>query len=157
MKNKHLALVLSFIAVVAAFGFTGCKKNLVVTPDGNVEAVVFTISDSVTELSEKTSVCDYLLALQNGEIQIVIKEGSYGACVVSVNGVAEYVAEDRLSGGSWMVYTDLTTLDGVTYSNAEYGTYEYGEITLNSASYGISGLPAVEGYTFALVFSEWAY
>ena len=53
----------------------------------------------------------------------------------------------------WAVYTTLGTLDGTSYSDAQWGTWEYEGNTLASASYGVSGLPMIEGEYYALVWT----
>ena len=68
--------------------------------------------------------------------------------ITSVNGTKN----DAASGSYWMLYSDLTELDGVEYGNAEWGTYEYGGKTLASCTYGAEGMPVVEGYTYAVVY-----
>ncbi|MBO5327991.1 MAG: hypothetical protein J6B04_02320 [Clostridia bacterium] len=160
MKNKFLALFLSVVALFSAIALSGCAKRLevVVGDDGKTESVIFKISANVMEISPDSSVYDYMLALkEDGLFDFTSENSNFGQTILSVNGIENYVAENGLSGKSWMIYTDLTTLDDVVYSNAEYGTYEHDGKTLNSASYGVSGLPCIEGYTFALVYAEWSW
>lgn len=83
----------------------------------------------------------------SGEITMDGSESEYGFYLTSLNGRA---ATDEYY---WAVYTTLGTLDGVEYSNAAWGTWEYGGETLASASYGVSGLPLVEGELYALVWT----
>ena len=49
-----------------------------------------------------------------------------------------------------MIYTTLTTYEGVIYSGDD--AIEVGGLTLYSALYGASGLPCVEGQSYALVY-----
>ena len=108
------------------------------------------------QLADDTTLYDYLCALkEDGEINFEAEQGDYGMYITSVEGVTQ--TNEGTNGYSWMIYTDLTELDGVVYSSADYGTWGYDGKTLNSASYGVSGLPAVEGYTYALVYSYWSY
>lgn len=74
-------------------------------------------------------------------------EGDYGFYLNSVNGYAP----DAESSEYWAVYTTLGEYEGVPYSSTEYGTYDYSGKTCASASYGISGLPMVEGEIYVLV------
>ena len=111
------------------------------------------MTEGVITLGQTPTLYDYMEALETkGEIEVEATDGAYGKYITAVGGV-----EERYEGTNamyyWAVYTDLGELDGVTYSSPEYGTYENGEKTLNSASYGVSGLPAVEGYTYALVYT----
>ena len=113
---------------------------------------VFTVTEGVITLGQTTTLYDYIEALETkGEIEVEATDGAYGKYITAAGGV-----EERYEGTNamyyWAVYTDLVELDGVTYSSPDY-TYENGGKTLNSASYGVSGLPAVEGYTYALVYT----
>lgn len=115
---------------------------------------VFTVTEGVIALDADTMMYDYLCALQDaGKITFTATDGSYGKYITAVEGTAEKTESD--GGYSWMIYTTLTELDGVIYSDASY-TWEYAGKTLNSASWGVSALPAVEGCTYALVYSHWS-
>lgn len=74
-------------------------------------------------------------------------ESEYGYYITSVNSVE--ATDDHY----WAVYTTLDTLDGTSYSDAQWGTWEYEGNTLASASYGVSGLPMIEGEYYALVWT----
>ncbi len=74
-------------------------------------------------------------------------ESEYGYYITSVNGVE--ATDDHY----WAVYTTLGTLDGTSYSDAQWGAWEYEGNTLASASYGVSGLPMIEGEYYALVWT----
>ncbi len=152
-------------AAVAAVAATAALSALCACGNGGVVKVendygsdnyVLTVSGSVMQLADDTTLYDYLCALkEDGEINFEAEQGDYGMYITSVEGIAQ--TNEGTNGYSWMIYTDLTELDGVTYSSADYGTWGYDGKTLNSASYGVSGLPAVEGYTYALVYSYWSY
>ncbi len=142
-------------AVAAMLAFSACGDKVVtVENDDGSKNYVMTVSSSVIELTDSTTLYDYMCALrEDGELNFEAEKSSYGYYITSVDGVAEkYDSENSMY--SWMIYTDLTELDGAIYSSAEYGTWDYDGKTLNSASYGISGLPAVEGYTYAIVYSH---
>ena len=83
----------------------------------------------------------------SGEITMDGSESEYGFYLTSLNG------REETDEYYWAVYTTLGILDGVEYSNAAWGTWEYGSETLASASYGVSGLPLVEGELYALVWT----
>lgn len=83
----------------------------------------------------------------SGEITMDGSESEYGFYLTSLNG------REETDEYYWAVYTTLGILDGVEYSNAAWGTWEYGGETLASASYGVSGLPLVEGELYALVWT----
>ncbi len=158
IAKRISAAVAAFAAAAALTAFTACNNSHVIKIDNNYGSknYVMTVSSSVMELTDSTSLYDYMCALRDsGELQFEAQESTYGYYITSVEGVAEVT--ETSSGYSWMIYTDLYELDGVNYSEPEYGTWEYDGKTLNSASYGISYLPAVEGYTYALVYSYWSY
>lgn len=83
----------------------------------------------------------------SGEITMDGSESEYGFYLTSLNG------REATDEYYWAVYTTLGILDGVEYSNAAWGIWEYGGETLASASYGVSGLPLVEGELYALVWT----
>lgn len=153
--KKFLAALVATLSIVAVIAFAGCADdNQKGTASGNVvlnvESAVFTADGGVMTLKESTSVKDYMDALKaNGELVFDGSNGDYGYYITSVYNTA---ATDN---SYWAVYTDLVTIDGddTVYSNAEYGTFKYGNKTLNSASFGVSGLPCIEGYTYALVYT----
>lgn len=102
----------------------------------------------VTEGDTSKSLYDALTVFQEEEkLTFSGSESEYGYYITSVNGVA--AAGDSY----WAVYTTLGTLDGTSYSDAQWGTFEYEGKTLASASYGVSGLPLVEGEYYALVWT----
>ena len=148
-------------AALIALAFTGCgtglddeSKQKKPEVNGNVvldvKSAVFVADDGFFTLTETTSVKDYMDALQeNGDLVFGGRNDTYGFFIESVYGT-------KAEGNAfWAVYTDLVTIEGddTVYSNAEYGTFTYGNKTLNSASYGVSGLPCVDGYTYALVYT----
>ena len=88
----------------------------------------------------------------SGEITMDGSESEYGFYLTSLNGVA------ATNENYWAVYTTLGTYEGVSYSDATWGTIEHSDAlgntyTLASASYGVSGLPLVEGELYALVWT----
>jgi hypothetical protein len=158
MKKKLTALFSALLALCALFPFAACNGGDAPSSDGkgnvslDVNRVSFTAAAEVMALTEKTSLKDYLDALQKGgELVYGGKEGDYGFYIESVYG-------KKAEGNAfWAVYTDLVTLEGddFVYSNADYGTVTVGGKTLNSASVGVSSLPCVEGYTYAIVYSTY--
>ncbi|MGN0818649.1 MAG: hypothetical protein ACI4L9_06735 [Candidatus Coproplasma sp.] len=161
MKRITKLFATAFVACLlcAVLALTGCGKGnvkFITAGDGKAENAVFTASKEVLPLDGKTSVADYINALKDrGELDFTAEDGAYGLFITSVNGVENVTDENGTHGWSWAIYTNLTELDGVIYSTSDYGTYEADGLVLNSASYGVSGLPCVEGYTYALVYSEW--
>lgn len=160
-SNKFLTLAFAAIAALSVFTLAACSVKpdsdsaSASASDGNLqtvdykvaessgELVAFTVTKDVMPLTDATSLFDYMQKLQEkGKLTFEVADGF----ITKVNGVenpADY-------SSCWMMYTDLGVLDGVSYSNAEWGTYTYGEKTYNSAAYGVTALPAVEGYTYIL-------
>lgn len=102
----------------------------------------------VTEGDTSKSLYDALTVFQEEEkLTFSGSESEYGYYITSVNGVE--AADDHY----WAVYTTLGTLDGTSYSDAQWGTFEYEGKTLASASYGVSGLPLVAGEYYAIVWT----
>lgn len=95
------------------------------------------------------SLYDVMVKLKEEEkISFEGSEGQYGFFISSVNGTEQ--AADYSS--YWAVYTSLGEYEGVSYSDSEFGTYSYRDVAYASASYGVSGLPMVEGNTYLLVY-----
>ena len=107
----------------------------------------------VMETEDNKSMYDALVALQeDGRLTFDGSESTYGFYITSVNGVA------ATSEYYWAVYTTLGMYEGVSYSDATWGTIEYSDTlgntyTLASASYGASGLPLVRGEWYALAWT----
>ncbi|MCD8373471.1 MAG: hypothetical protein LUD27_09270 [Clostridia bacterium] len=172
MKKKFLALIFAAFAAFSVAAFAACdeeddeeKTTIVFGTEGSVvsvQAFAFTATESVLSMDESTSVYDYLSALQEaGMITFEGYESSYGYYITSVNGIeeqSEYNSDYTSgSGWSWMIYTSLYELDGVTYATNEYGEFSYGGIGMGQASYGVSYLPCVAGYSYALIYEAWSY
>ena len=141
--------------MIFACAFSACNGETKPTDKSgnvilNVQSVVFTADNEFLTLNDNTSVKDYMDALANsGELVFSGSEGDYGFYIESVYNTK---AEGNFY---WAGDTDLVTIEGddAIYSNAEYGTFAYGNKTLNSASFGVSGLPCVNGCTYALVYT----
>ena len=166
MKRKlgFIAAAVCLAASLAAFAACDDAEDGNLSLSGGASGVdfnvslVFTASSEFAELGEDTSVKDYLDALvEADDITYEGYESDYGYYITSVNGIAEQISytDTGSSGYSWLVYTNFLEEDGVPYANAEYGVYTYNGIELASASYGVSYLPCVEGYTYALVYEAW--
>ncbi len=98
------------------------------------------------------SLLDALNALKDAEeLKFETTGSGEMTMIVSVDGYAPDSAKNEF----WAIYTSLTELDGVSYSNEEYGTYEYDGKNYNSASYGCTGLPLVAGETYILAISTY--
>ncbi len=150
MKNtqKLAALFVAAIAAFAGFILPACTDNdadvtllessetLVVI---RAEATSGSMQDAIAKLKEA------------GQITYEGSESEYGFYITSVNGYTPDASKNEF----WAVYTTLGEYEGVSYSSAEYGTYNYKGTSCASASYGISGLPMVEGYLYILTISTY--
>ena len=88
---------------------------------------------------------DYFDGLQE---EGIITYSMDGSMLAELNGVSN--ASDYSS--CWMLYSDLTELDGEIYGNAEWGTYDYDGRQLVSCAYGLELMPVIEGYAYAAVY-----
>ena len=150
MKRLIEAACVAAAAVVAALA-AGCAAG---TGVGGAE-VKLLACDETCAVAEATagdstkSFYDALAAFEEaGELTIGGSESEFGFYLTSFNG------KEATDEYFWGVYTTLGTWEGVSYSDASYGTWEYGGRTLASASYGVSGLPLVEGELYALVWTK---
>lgn len=154
MKKKLMALVFVF----AVFAFTACGgSNVKEVVIDEQKSYVFTASPSVTELTENTSVADYLNALkERGEITFEGYGGDYGYFITSVNGIESKTVESAMNsykGYFWYLYLDFIRLEGDSaYYGSDQTVCRYKGTTLYQASYGISSIPCVKGHTYALVY-----
>lgn len=130
------------LAACAPANKDGTEYTITVNTD---TLVLFTAPEGIATDSLKT----YLDGLaQAGEITYTMKNGM----ITSLNGKEN--VSGASSGSFWMLYSDLTELDGVTYADPTFGTYTYDGEQLASCSYGAEGMPVVEGYTYAIVYEE---
>lgn len=98
------------------------------------------------------SLKDALDALaESGELSFEGSEGEYGFYITSVNGYTPDASKNEY----WAIYTTLGEYEGVSYSSAEFGTYDYNGKTCASASFGASGLLMVEGETYILTVESY--
>ena len=154
MKTKIISTLLAIFLVVT-FTFTACSDNtdksggddsaqssVAAVLEGSDKLVVIEAAATGGSLEEAMSALKVA-----GELTYDGSEGEYGFYINSVNGYTPNAENNEY----WAVYTTLGEYDGVEYSNADYGTYDYEGKTLASASYGISGLPMVEGEIYVLV------
>lgn len=169
---KVLALSLAILTAVSAVSaLASCGKDNTSTgtsasaPEkdykvevSNEELVIFTVTTDVMDVKESTSMYDYMVKLQELELMTFTGETSeYGFTVKSVNGTTTKFTENDY----WSVYCDFKTLEGdeaiyasegYEWEGVMYGTPKtYGDKTYYSANFGVSGLPAVVGHSYALV------
>lgn len=160
---KRYFLLAAPIAALILLIFSGCIPEYT-GGDPLVKAEIdqgysisyaFTPSSEVLTLSDSTSVKDYMDALkEDGVLTFEGSQSEYGFFISSVLGVENRTVSstaNSYSGYGWTVYTTLREKDGVPYVY-EDSTFVYDAIILYKASYGVSGIPCVEGETYALVY-----
>lgn len=147
-KLKISALILSLLSLVT-FTLTACGE----TETAGAKVVESTDDYVVIEAGTTGgSLEDALKALSDaGELTYDGSESEYGYYLTSVNGREA----DASANEYWAIYTTLGVYDGVEYSNPEYGTYNYMLTPCSSASYGVSGLPMVEGELYVIVLESY--
>lgn len=135
-------------------GNEGENEQNAAIENGHKIVYVFTADSEVMTMTEKSSMYDYMCALRDdGFLSFEGSDGDYGYYVTSVMGVTSKVVSstaNSYSGWDWAVYTTITELDGVIYSGDE--TTVVDGVTLHKASYGVSGIPCIEGESYALVY-----
>ena len=145
MKTAKFTSLILAIFFAAIFTFTACAG------DGGAGGASISLSEKqlvITATSTGGSLEDTMLSLkETGVISFEGTQGDYGFYITSLNGYTP----DESANEYWAIYTTLGEYEGVSYSNADYGTFEYADRTCCSASYGISGLPMVEGEIYVLV------
>ena len=133
---------------------TSSETNETSSQSDEKYSVVFTADDAVVIKANVTegSLEDALNALKDSKaLDFTGSQSEYGLFIEAVNGKTAVADKNEY----WAVYTTLTELDGVSYSSAEYGTYDYDGTECASASFGASGLPMVEGELYAIVLATY--
>lgn len=150
---KHTLRFATFIvATITAFAavLSACANN-----GNDADATLLESSETLVVIQANTtsgSMQDAMSKFKEaGKLTYEGSESEYGFYLTSVNGYTPDASKNEF----WAVYTTLGEYKGVTYSSAEYGTYDYQGTSCASASYGISGLPMVEGYLYILTISTY--
>lgn len=135
--------------VITAAAFTACNKDA-----SDFAEILESGSNTVVIRSVKTdtsvSLADVLLSLkESGKLDLEGQNGDMGFYITSVNGYSPDASKNEF----WAIYTTLENYDGIAYSDAAWGTFEYGGKRLGSASFGVSGLPMVEGELYIITIS----
>ena len=139
--KKLLSLALTLMTLLSTLVFVACSND-------EVENVVFTADGAKYQITETTSLNDYMNALElDGKLSFTTSSSIYGMFITSVNGVKNGI------GGNpcWMVYTD----DPDFSDTSDWGT----EITIDGKTYksttlGISGVIVKSGMTYVLSYVQ---
>ena len=151
--TKLFAVLIAVCTLVFGLSLAACANDDRGEPSGKIEnghAIVY----AFTADNSEGSMLDFMNKLKTaGDLTFEGSDGEYGYFITSVLGVGSKVVTstaNSYSGWDWAVYTTVTTIDGVTYSGTE--NFEYCGIKFYKASYGVSGIPCVEGESYALVY-----
>lgn len=159
MKKKLFALLAAVCVTLTACTFFACAdapddKDGATIENGHKIVYAFTADGDTMEITEKSSMYDYMCALkEDGVLSFEGTTSEYGFYITSVMGVTSVTVSSTptsYTGWDWAVYTTVTMLDGVNYSGDEYTTID--GVKLYKASYGVSGVPCIEGESYALVY-----
>lgn len=137
--KKLLTLTLAIIAVLSTL-LVGCNNE--------VKDVVFTVDATKYEITETTTLNDYMGFLEvDGKLSFTTSDSAYGMFITSVNGVKNGIG----SNPCWMVYTD----DPDYSDTSDWGT----EITVDGKTYksttlGISGIIVKANATYVLSYVQ---
>lgn len=134
-------LLAASLAVLVFAGCAGGGEANYYAEVSSEELVVFVAEDISGDMSWR----DYFDGLQE---EGIITYSMDGSMLAELNGVSN--ASDYSS--CWMLYSDLTELDGEIYGNAELGTYDYDGRQLVLCAYGLELMPVIEGYAYAAVY-----
>ena len=134
-------LLAASLAVLVFAGCAGGGEANYYAEVSSEELVVFVAEDISGDMSWR----DYFDGLRE---EGIITYSMDGSMLAELNGVSN--ASDYSS--CWMLYSDLTELDGEIYGNAEWGTYDYDGRQLVSCAYGLELMPVIEGYAYAAVY-----
>ena len=134
-------LLAASLAVLVFAGCAGGGEANYYAEVSSEELVVFVAEDISGDMSWR----DYFDGLQE---EGIITYSMDGSMLAELNGVSN--ASDYSS--CWMLYSDLTELDGEIYGNAEWRTYDYDGRQLVSCAYGLELMPVIEGYAYAAVY-----
>ena len=155
--KKLFAAVTAVCAVTLCLVFAGCATDGRGQQDGKIEnghSIVYAFTAEEGKVAADGSMLDYMNALKTaGDLSFDGADGDYGFYITSVLGVGSKMVSstaNSYSGWDWAVYTTVTTVDGVTYSGTQ--SFDYSGITFYKASYGVSGIPCIDGESYALVY-----
>ena len=148
MKKTKLSIALFIIMLFTALACTACVDKNVVDGAKLIENTQKLVVIEATETGG--SLEDALKSFsQAGNIELEGSTNEFGFFITSINGYAPDASKNEF----WAIYSSLGEYEGVSYSNAEYGTYEYNGVTYASASYGVSGMPLIKGEIYILTIS----
>lgn len=145
----------SKVALIVAVVMMALSTILSACGDGNAKAKLLKSDEKlivIEAIATGGSIEDALKELKSdGEIDYEGSTSEFGFYLNSINGYVPDVSKNEF----WAIYTTLGEYEGVSYSNVEFGVYEYDGKECASASYGISGMPLVEGEIYIIAISTY--
>lgn len=147
IKNK-VAFIAMVVMVALSMLLSACG-------DGDAKAKLLKSDEQlivIEAIATGGSLEDALKELKSdGKIDYESSTSEYGAFLNSINGYVPDASKNEFCA----IYTTLGEYEGVSYSNVEFGVYEYDGKTCASASYGISGIPLVDGEIYVITISTY--
>ena len=149
MKTTKFTSTILAIFFLITMTLTACTSNAstgAFSLDISDKLVAIKASETGGSLEEAMSELKKM-----GMLKYEGSESEYGFYLTSVNGYTPNSENNEY----WAIYTTLGEYEGVEYSNSEFGTYDYEGKTCSSASYGISGIPVVEGEIYVITIASY--
>ena len=139
---KKLCLLIVAVLTVTAALFVSCAKKEPYVVKESDKYIVITVSAKETEITENTTLVDYMNALnKDGELNFEMNNGM----VTSVNGI-----ENKADYSScWMLYTSDTD-----NANDAWGTVEYKGKVYGSSTLGAESLKVKENCVYIWVYTD---
>lgn len=146
-KNK-IAFIVAVVMVALSMLLSACgDRDVKVKLLKNDEKLVV-----IEAIDTGGSLEDALKELKaDGKLEYDGSTSEYGFYLNSINGYVPDASKNEF----WAIYTTLGEYEDVSYSSVEFGVYEYNGKICASASYGISGMPLVEGEIYVLTISTY--
>lgn len=150
-RNKVYSLLVCLaVCLAAAFTLGACDND-----KADVHVIFKTPQEHVYILQAtetKGSLGDALRALKKAKKLTYETTGSEDKeFIVSIDGFAPDAGKNEF----WAIYTTLGEYNGVSYSTTEWGSFELEGKELGSASFGINGMPLIEGEVYVLAISSY--
>lgn len=150
MKKTKLIIALLSVMLFITLSCTACVDKNVIDGAKLIESSEKLVVIEATETGG--SLEDALKSFsQAGNIELEGSTNEFGFYITSINGYEPDASKNEF----WAIYSSLGEYEGVSYSNSEYGTYEYNGTTYAIASYGVSGMPLIKGEIYILTISTY--
>ena len=141
--KKFIGILISVLALAAIFAFSGCGNNskAIKVTDSDTY-VVINVSSSEMELTENTTLLNYMEKLrEGGKITFEFSNDM----ITSINGVDNPLDYSKC----WMIYTS-----DKANANASFGEIELKGTIYDMATLGASSLKVKDGNTYIWFFQS---